>query len=150
MTTLNRSEFLPISDLCTELDLLLNYERFPLSICDWCGMPTWEAYSSGNLIPSHLRLHLFYLLRPILFPNLSLFLRTMLFEQPSELSRFCIVHKRYFPACSQWTYGVDCGKNCTCDTNHTDTCDIYNGSCACQIGYEGINCETGHLIYPLH
>ena len=35
-------------------------------------------------------LHMFYLLRPILFPNLSLFFRTMLFEYPSVLSRFCI------------------------------------------------------------
>ena len=31
---------------------------------------------------------MFYLLRPILFPNLSLLLRTMLFEYPSVLSRF--------------------------------------------------------------
>ena len=35
-------------------------------------------------------LHMFYLLRPILFPNLTLFFRTMLFEYPSVLSHFCL------------------------------------------------------------
>ena len=36
-------------------------------------------------------LHAFYLLRPTLFLNLSLFFRTMHFEHPSVLSQFCIV-----------------------------------------------------------
>ena len=54
-------------------------------------MPTGDAYSSGNLVPSLLDLHMFYLLRPILFPNLSLCFRTMLFEYPSVLSRLCFV-----------------------------------------------------------
>ena len=53
-------------------------------------MPTGDAYSSGHLVPSPWDLHMFYLLRPIPFPNLSLFFRTMLFEYPSELSRFCL------------------------------------------------------------
>ena len=34
---------------------------------------------------------MFYVLRPVLFPNLSLFFRTMLFEYPSVLSRFCLI-----------------------------------------------------------
>ena len=34
--------------------------------------------------------YVFYLLRTILFPNLSLFFRTMLFEYPSVLSQFCL------------------------------------------------------------
>ena len=50
-----------------------------------------DAYSSRHLVPSLWDLHM-YLLRPILFPNLSLFLRTMLFEYPSVLSRFCCIH----------------------------------------------------------
>ena len=32
-----------------------------------CGMPTWDAYSSGHLVPSLWDLRMFYLLRPILF-----------------------------------------------------------------------------------
>ena len=52
------------------------------------GMPTGDAYSSGHLVPSLWDLHMFYLLRQILFPNLSLFLRTMQFEYLSVLSRF--------------------------------------------------------------
>ena len=63
--------------LCTELDLLPNFNRMPV------GMLTGDAYSSGHLVPSLGDLHMFYLLRPILFPNLSLFFRTVLFEYPS-------------------------------------------------------------------
>ena len=83
----------------------------------WCGMPTEHAYSSGHLVLSHfgtcmcsnvetnlswtclvsellnfehpsVLLFCFYLLRPILFPNLSLFFRTFLFEYSSLISRF--------------------------------------------------------------
>ena len=50
-----------------------------------------DAYSSGHLVPSLWDLHMFYLLIPILFPNLSLFYRTIFFEYPSVLSRFCYV-----------------------------------------------------------
>ena len=32
-----------------------------------CGMPTGDAYSSGHLVPSLWDLHMFYLLRPIIF-----------------------------------------------------------------------------------
>ena len=53
--------------LCTELDLLPNFEWFPGNICDGCGMPTGNAYSSRHLVPSLWDLHMFYLLRPILF-----------------------------------------------------------------------------------
>ena len=52
-------------------------------------MPTGGAYSSGHLVPSLWDLHMFYLLRPILFLNLSLFSRTMLFKYHSVLSRYC-------------------------------------------------------------
>ena len=44
MTTLHRSEFMPIRDLITELDLLPNYERFSYGICDGRDMPTGNAY----------------------------------------------------------------------------------------------------------
>ena len=53
--------------LCTELDLLPNFEWFPYNICDGCGMPTGDNYSSGHLVPCLWDLHMFYLLRPILF-----------------------------------------------------------------------------------
>ena len=44
---------IPISDLFTELNLSLAYERFPQNICDGCSMLTGDAYSSGHLVPSH-------------------------------------------------------------------------------------------------
>ena len=56
---------------------------------------TGVASRQGTLTPpdtwyrSIWDLHIFYLLRSILFVNLSLFFRTMLFEHPSVLSRFC-------------------------------------------------------------
>ena len=77
--------------LYTELDLLPHVERFPYNICDGCGMPKGDAYPSGLLVPSLWDLHMFYLLRPSLFPNLSLFFRTVLIGYPSVLSRFCIL-----------------------------------------------------------
>ena len=53
--------------LYTEVDLLPNFEWFPYNICNGCDMPTGDAYSSGHLVPSLWDLHMFYLLRPILF-----------------------------------------------------------------------------------
>ena len=31
---------------------LTDYEWFPLSICNGCGMPAGNAYPSGHLVPS--------------------------------------------------------------------------------------------------
>ena len=53
-------------DLITEFDFITEY-RFPWGICNGCGMPTGDAYSSGHLVPSLWDLHMFYVLRPILF-----------------------------------------------------------------------------------
>ena len=53
MTTLYRSDFIPIRDFFfTELNLLPTYEGF--HICDGCGILTGDAYSCGYLVPSHL------------------------------------------------------------------------------------------------
>ena len=41
-------------DLITEFDFLPNCERFPLNICNGCGMPTEDAYLSGHLVLSHI------------------------------------------------------------------------------------------------
>ena len=56
MKTLNRSDFIPIRDLFTELDLLPTYQRFPWTICDACSMLTGYAYFSEHLVPSRLGL----------------------------------------------------------------------------------------------
>ena len=56
-------------------------------------MPTGDANYSGHLVPFLWDLHMLYLLRQILFPNLSLFFRTVLFEHPSVLSRFCFLER---------------------------------------------------------
>ena len=46
---------------------LITEYRFPKGICNGCGVPTGNPYSSGHLVPSLCDLHMFYLLRPILF-----------------------------------------------------------------------------------
>ena len=85
-----------------------------------CGMPTGDAYSSRHLVPSLWDLHMFYLLRPILFPNLSLFLRTMLFEYPSALTRFCYINNVFFDdqLHSSKTGGLDDLYDCSTCCNH--------------------------------
>ena len=47
--------FDPITDfdLITEFDFLPNCERFPLNICNECGMSTEDAYASGHLVMPH-------------------------------------------------------------------------------------------------
>ena len=48
-------QFLTITDmdLITEFEFLPNCARFPYNICNGCGMPTEDAYSSGHLVLSH-------------------------------------------------------------------------------------------------
>ena len=45
----------PFTDLnlITEFDFLPNCVEFPWNICNGCGMPTEDAYSSGHLVLSH-------------------------------------------------------------------------------------------------
>ena len=40
-------------DLITDFDFLPNCVRFPQSICNGCGMPTKDAYSSVHLVLSN-------------------------------------------------------------------------------------------------
>ena len=53
--TLILRQFLTVTDLdfITEFDFLPNYAMFPCNICNGCGMPTEEAYSSRHLVLSH-------------------------------------------------------------------------------------------------
>ena len=93
MGTLYRSDIIPSHDFITELDLLPILDMFPKNICDQCGIPTGDAYSSGHLVPSHLGLAYssILLVETYLFPELfPLFFRTMQFEHPSIFSRFCL------------------------------------------------------------
>ena len=53
-------------DIFTEF-YVTELERFQQNICNGCGMSAGDADSSGHLVPSLWDLHMFYLLRPILF-----------------------------------------------------------------------------------
>ena len=61
MTTPYWSDFVPNS---TFYRILSGFHR---TFCDGCGMSTGDAYSSRHLVPSLWDLHMFYLLRLILF-----------------------------------------------------------------------------------
>ena len=50
----NRSDFPPISQPWYRAWPSPNYEWFPWSICNGCGVPAGNAYPSGHLVPSTL------------------------------------------------------------------------------------------------
>ena len=68
---------------------LIDYEWFPWSICNGCGMPAGNAYPSGHLVQSPLwDLLMRQLLRPN-SSNLPCLFSTFHLEYPLVLSRFC-------------------------------------------------------------
>ena len=68
-----------------------DYEWFPWSICNGCGMPAGNAYPSGHLVPSPFwDLLMLQLLRPN-SSNLPCLYSTFHLEYPLVLSRFCLV-----------------------------------------------------------
>ena len=88
--TLPTYEVFTEPDHFTKLDIT-ELERCQQNTWDGCGMPAGDADSPDTWSHPFWDLHMFYLLRPIIFPNLSLFFRTMLFEHPSILSQFCLL-----------------------------------------------------------
>ena len=51
------------------------------------------------------------------------------------------VRDTFFSECSDFTYGLDCHSNCTCNINHTTSCDPVNGTCNCLSGWHGNTCD---------
>ena len=68
-----------------------DYEWFPWSICNGCGMPAGNANPSGHLVPSPFwDLLMLQLLRPN-SSNLPCLYSTFHLEYPLVLSRFCLI-----------------------------------------------------------
>ena len=44
-------------------------------------------------------------------------------------------------ACAQGTFGTDCQSSCTCNVEHTASCDHVSGSCICKPGWQGATCS---------
>ena len=63
---------LSLTWLFTEFDVITEY-RFPYGICNGCGMPTGDAYSSGHLVLSHFGTCICSNVETNLFLNLSCF-----------------------------------------------------------------------------
>ena len=96
--TLYRLDIIPVCDIITGLNILLTFHQIVVSIGHLKRV--WHA-DRGRLLlrtPGPVPLGLAYVLlvetNP--FPNLSLFFRTMLFEYPSVLSRFCCIRRSCF------------------------------------------------------
>ena len=91
MTALQRSDFIAISDLLPNSIFYRIMRGFHRTFA------TGVACRQETLTPPETwsrqiwDLHIFFLLRPILFPNVSLSFRTMHFKHPSVFSRFCYV-----------------------------------------------------------
>ena len=90
--TLNRLDIIPVCDIITGLDILLNLTFHQILVSIKHLQRVWHA-NRGRLLlrtPGPVPFGLAYVLlvetNP--FPNLSLFYRTMLLEYPSVLSRF--------------------------------------------------------------
>ncbi|KAH9488616.1 hypothetical protein Btru_061289 [Bulinus truncatus] len=45
-------------------------------------------------------------------------------------------------ACNTTHYGYNCGELCTCDINNTLDCNDVNGTCTCNPGWTGTNCDV--------
>ncbi|KAK3590313.1 hypothetical protein CHS0354_034248 [Potamilus streckersoni] len=44
-------------------------------------------------------------------------------------------------SCGPNNYGIDCAMNCTCNMQNTQACDARKGTCFCQAGWKGIECN---------
>ena len=44
--------------------------------------------------------------------------------------------------CPPMTYGNECSSNCTCNETNTASCNPVDGSCDCESGWSGEECET--------
>lgn len=47
-----------------------------------------------------------------------------------------------FAECTTGYYGHKCENQCGCVASNTFTCNHVNGSCVCQNGWTGNNCQT--------
>ena len=100
----NQSDFPPISWPWYRLWPSPNYEWFPWSISNGCGMPAGNAYPSGHLVPSPFwDLLMLQLLRPN-SSNLPCLYST--FSSRIPLGTFSILLKNATPKCKIWTYTI--------------------------------------------
>ena len=58
-----------------------------------------------------------------------------MWERVNVFSLFCI-------ECTEGTFGDDCSQTCSCITTNTASCNKVDGTCTCNSGWEGSNCQT--------
>eukprot|EP00105_Crassostrea_gigas_P042845 XP_019926993.1 PREDICTED: uncharacterized protein LOC105338278 [Crassostrea gigas] len=59
-----------------------------------------------------------------------------------EIGKFVDEDQRTCRDCSIWTYGNNCGQQCTCDQEKSVSCNQVNGTCLCKTGWYGNNCDV--------
>ena len=62
---------------------------------------------------------------------------------------FQMINIFVYVECSNFTYGQNCSRDCTCVQNNTLTCEPETGACLCRDGWTGTNCDGGRYIDPL-
>ena len=92
--TLYRLDIIPVFDIITRLNIFIQNLTFYQILVSVEHLQRMWHTNRGRLLlripgPVPLRLAYVLLVETNPFPNLSLFYRTMLFEYPSVLSRFC-------------------------------------------------------------
>ena len=105
--------------LFTDFDVITEY-RFPKGICNGCGMPTGDAYSSGHLVLSHFGTCMCSNVET----NLSwtcLVSGLLSFEHPSVLL-FCLTHRLAYSSHASMILKFWCHEN--------ETGSLYFGPCA--------------------
>ena len=53
-----------------------------------------------------------------------------------------IISVATFLDCDGFTYGPGCTSNCLCAQDNTDFCDAVNGTCICNDGWKGDQCQS--------
>ena len=115
----NTMECQPSTDrtLCQSVTFLPNSTFYRIMRGFHKTSATGVAYFSGHLVPSHLRLAYVLPVKTNSFPELVIIFRTMLFEYPSALPRFCPL--RTFVECIHvwmelcvWRFGINVNTGC--------------------------------------
>ena len=56
----------------------------------------------------------------------------------------------FLPDCPTQCVNAKCAQTCTCIHQNSDSCNYVDGTCVCNPGFNGTNCESGISCQILH